>query len=435
VIRFAPTVLLCLAAAVAFADEATPPGEAGSIEAWSYRYGFDFTNEKEHNQFVVEEQGLLLCHSLGNLEGAQQWLDERQAKSRELTKVVLRGQEIPAEIIKAQAGALFTAESRFEVEAFGVADVSALRLAQLALESQFADDWVIKALGSLCMRDWERLRREARGAGEIVWELPALYRAFHVQEEPGVQADLRTVTATLSGEFSGRMGRRTLKSFRFEGLYDLVAQTFVRVEVHGVIRNDERGLEQSVSLSRERLDNRRVPAQELRTYRQGARQLAAAVTLAHAGRHTEAWDLFQAVRVPDRLAGTAKQHFARVERFAGGVPWGEGREALAAAQVRARREGKPILVLFDQLNCPPCQILHRTVLTAAEFVAAVDGRLIPVHLDLCREPEAALTYEIRGTPTLLVLDADLEVLSRQEGVAPLAQALGLLDEGVAAFPR
>jgi thioredoxin-related protein len=114
-----------------------------------------------------------------------------------------------------------------------------------------------------------------------------------------------------------------------------------------------------------------------------------------------------------------------VRRAAKGIAWEF--TALAPALDAARAKRKPILALFDQDNCPPCALLKRLVLRAPAFVRAVEDAFVTVNLNACTDLEVAKRYQLRGTPTLLVLDSDGTVLGSQVGVGSLTAGLQLLE--------
>ena len=72
-------------------------------------------------------------------------------------------------------------------------------------------------------------------------------------------------------------------------------------------------------------------------------------------------------------------------------------------------------------------------LTKPAFVKAARG-FIPLNLNACVDAKLAKRYKLRGTPTLLLLDADGKVLARQAGTKGLQTSLALLKKGLAALP-
>lgn len=100
---------------------------------------------------------------------------------------------------------------------------------------------------------------------------------------------------------------------------------------------------------------------------------------------------------------------------------------LAKAQETAKKEKKMVLLDFTGSDwCPPCKAIHAKVLTSPEFSAFAKSNLVLVELDFPKtkeQPEAlkaankelAKKYEIRGFPTIIVLDADGKEVFRKVG--------------------
>lgn len=103
----------------------------------------------------------------------------------------------------------------------------------------------------------------------------------------------------------------------------------------------------------------------------------------------------------------------------GAVVW---EHDLAAAQVRALKEKKPLFVDVWAEWCPPCQHLKNNVFPTAEAQRALAG-YVPVSLmteTRDRRPtpggrEAAARFKVEAYPTLVVLDPTGKELKRQVG--------------------
>jgi thiol-disulfide isomerase/thioredoxin len=98
---------------------------------------------------------------------------------------------------------------------------------------------------------------------------------------------------------------------------------------------------------------------------------------------------------------------------------------LVAALAEAKRADKLVFVDFVTTWCGPCKEMDQLVYTAADVVAAASG-VVAVKLDGDVERELVRRYEVKGYPTLLLLDADGNVLKRAIGYTSVAETVKLL---------
>lgn len=115
---------------------------------------------------------------------------------------------------------------------------------------------------------------------------------------------------------------------------------------------------------------------------------------------------------------------------------------LDAARAQANQTGKAILVNFTGSDwCGYCIRMRRDVLDKPEFATYADNKLVLVEVDVPRAPipqeererRMALCreYEVTGFPTVLVLNADGEVLGGFSGAMPNVPATTtVLDEAI-----
>ncbi|MGI9666412.1 MAG: thioredoxin family protein [Acidimicrobiia bacterium] len=85
------------------------------------------------------------------------------------------------------------------------------------------------------------------------------------------------------------------------------------------------------------------------------------------------------------------------------------------------QSGKPVLVDFYQVGCAPCQVmdgimneLHREYGSSAHVVKA----------DITRMPEAAMRFNVRSTPTMVLLGAQPPKKSKKSRNRPNSKAGG-----------
>lgn len=116
----------------------------------------------------------------------------------------------------------------------------------------------------------------------------------------------------------------------------------------------------------------------------------------------------------------------RVDREAkrAAAPLAFGKD-LAAALALAAKDGKRVFVDFETTWCGPCKQMDQWVYTAHDVVAAAAG-VVAIKLDGDVERELVKKYEVKGYPTLLLLDDQGAVVRRAsgyQGVAAMARFL------------
>lgn len=106
---------------------------------------------------------------------------------------------------------------------------------------------------------------------------------------------------------------------------------------------------------------------------------------------------------------------------------GEWLTDLAKAQEKAKAEKKMVLIDFTGSDwCPPCKKLHSNVLASPEFAAFAKDNLILVEVDFPRSKEQSAElkkanaelktkFEIKGYPTIIVLDGEGKELFKKVG--------------------
>jgi len=98
---------------------------------------------------------------------------------------------------------------------------------------------------------------------------------------------------------------------------------------------------------------------------------------------------------------------------------------LARALAEAKLLGKLVFVDFVTTWCGPCKEMDQLVYTAADVVAAASG-VIAVKLDGDVERALVKRYDVQAYPTLLLLDADGDVLKRAVGYTSVAETVKFL---------
>lgn len=113
-----------------------------------------------------------------------------------------------------------------------------------------------------------------------------------------------------------------------------------------------------------------------------------------------------------------------VQEMQQGILW---ETSTAGAWRTARQQGKPVLVYVRLLGSKPCQQWEELVLRDRAVVDAAEG-FVPVRLDGERDAIEVRSLDVRGAPTLLMLDAQRNELDRVSGLAEPAVVAARLRE-------
>ena len=111
------------------------------------------------------------------------------------------------------------------------------------------------------------------------------------------------------------------------------------------------------------------------------------------------------------VAGTAIVFLAPSGTGSPPAGWGDDPQA---ALDEAAGTGRRVMLGFYLPGCSPCAAMEHEVLPAKAVRAALDG-FIPVLVNALSHPEFAERYQVEGTPTYVITDAQGKVLARTEG--------------------
>ncbi len=104
--------------------------------------------------------------------------------------------------------------------------------------------------------------------------------------------------------------------------------------------------------------------------------------------------------------------------FAGDFPKGSPafEHTLAKVEAKAKASGKPMVVVFSAVWCPPCQAMKKDVYPSAE-VAAMHDKFEWAYIDVDEESnaEAAKKFGVQGIPHIEFLDKTGKSLGNQVG--------------------
>jgi len=420
-------------------------GEKPGVVTILFKRRMDFFNKPLKNRFVLEDSGTEqrhLRHTAGKL------LELRQvtgAKTK-LLKAMLKGKEIPTAFIELQAPSMFGgthssfALTRYDLEGSGSSDFDALKR---IFAVQYIDQRVVAALARVCERDWRRIETFAKGSGGIQWSIPGLYRSMRFTKSASVErikgrGPLAQISIRLDGTGpSIGTGARRLRGFTFEGLFDPKAGRFCRVRVRCSIENLKTRIEQRIDYQHRIVNVETVSSAARPAYELNVERLAKVAEAVQAGDHAGAVSLYDAGRSKPGMARfqrTGDDFLKESRRIAKGIDWSQ-HKSLRAALAAAKSCNKPLLVLVDQDGCPPCMVLHKTVIRDPAFVGAVQSGFLAVNLNFCIDRESLRDFKLIGTPTLLILSPEGVELGRQVGVKPLAASLGLLRSVLLTRPK
>ncbi len=114
------------------------------------------------------------------------------------------------------------------------------------------------------------------------------------------------------------------------------------------------------------------------------------------------------------------------------VPWLNRWDAAVAA---ARPADKPILLYFHTKTCAPCKVLEAKTFPDRQFRRFAEG-VVLLKQDADVEGKAtAKRYEVRGYPTMLLLEPDGTVMGRVIGFRDAGPLVAALKEIIAACKR
>ena len=102
------------------------------------------------------------------------------------------------------------------------------------------------------------------------------------------------------------------------------------------------------------------------------------------------------------------------------------------AFAKAKAEGKPVLLYWGAVWCPPCNQLKATLFNRQDFIDRAKG-FVAVHVDGDRPGAQKLgaRFNVRGYPTLILMRADGSEITRLPGEADAPQVMNALQLGLA----
>ncbi len=150
---------------------------------------------------------------------------------------------------------------------------------------------------------------------------------------------------------------------------------------------------------------------------------SAALALGETGR-IECLPWLEQVAAEDSAASVRETAAEAVAKIKALIPW---QRSLPDALAGARQRGQPVLVYFSLPRSPYCEKFETGVLRHPDVVDGVQG-FVPVWINAARERAVADEYDVRGTPTVIFLDARGNEMRRIGGLVDVTGLLAQLDE-------
>jgi uncharacterized protein YyaL (SSP411 family) len=120
----------------------------------------------------------------------------------------------------------------------------------------------------------------------------------------------------------------------------------------------------------------------------------------------------------------AEFRFSPRQNRAGEIPW---EPWSSAAFLRAKREGKPILLSISAVWCHWCHVMDETTYSDSEVISAIRLNFVPIRVDNDERPDVNARYNMGGWPTTAFLAADGTTLTGATYVPP-KEMRGILSE-------
>ena len=102
--------------------------------------------------------------------------------------------------------------------------------------------------------------------------------------------------------------------------------------------------------------------------------------------------------------------------------------SLDAAQKKAAREKKIVLVDFMAEWCGPCKQMLATTYKDKTVVARAGKQFVPVLIDVDQQPKLAQKYNVEAIPTVIFLNGSGKVLHRSMGYHDAKTFLKMMDQ-------
>jgi TolA-binding protein len=150
---------------------------------------------------------------------------------------------------------------------------------------------------------------------------------------------------------------------------------------------------------------------------------SAVMALQNTGRG-EAIPWLEEVEKSDQADSVREAATEALGKLRSGIRW---MRSFSDAEKQARQLKKPILAYFSLRDSEYCQKLEEGVL-ADKSVVSVAEEFVCVRIDAARQVDQARKLDVRGAPTILLLDGQGNEMSRVAGLVDKDQLVAKLDE-------
>ena len=101
--------------------------------------------------------------------------------------------------------------------------------------------------------------------------------------------------------------------------------------------------------------------------------------------------------------------------------------SLSNAVGRAKKENRHVLVVFSGLSCRGCRMMASITFQNDAVKTLIDKSFVPLKFESGRDAEQFLRFQVKGTPTTLVLSSEGDETGRITGYQPPDDLISFLN--------
>ena len=102
--------------------------------------------------------------------------------------------------------------------------------------------------------------------------------------------------------------------------------------------------------------------------------------------------------------------------------------SLSISAKKAGQEKKHVLVVFSGLSCRGCRMMDSITFQNAAVKALIDKSFVPLKFESGRDAEQFLRFQVKGTPTTIVLSSGGDETGRITGYQPPDELIKVLND-------